>query len=162
LGDLSFDMAMWNHKLSGVTTYRLPHHPRYASVFNGKLHRTIWHRAQGTELYTRVISVHAKRGGQSRVSGKGGTFIVARGIVRDLAGAGVESAAATAKSSANLGVSKVLTASGAIETVSGHPLHSVYLWKRAQTQSVQRKQALYSTLASATHTCCRRRRRVAD
>lgn len=115
--DLSFDMALWNQTLSGVTTYRLPHHPRYASVFNGKLHRTIWHRAQGTELYTRVISVHAKRGGSNVTTGKG-AFIVARGVVRDLAGADLESAAVTTKSSANLGASKVLTASGAIEAVS--------------------------------------------
>lgn len=54
--------ALQQQLLSGTATYQLPHHPRYAHVFSGRLHRAIWLQAQlpqdstGRQRFTRVMS----------------------------------------------------------------------------------------------------------
>ena len=42
--------------LKGVPTYRLPHHPRYAHVFMGRLYKAIMARAVGKARFTRLTS----------------------------------------------------------------------------------------------------------
>jgi hypothetical protein len=42
----TYACALASGELVGTPTYRLPHHPRYATIFNGRAHRTIWARAQ--------------------------------------------------------------------------------------------------------------------
>ena len=54
--NLPYDDALKGGQLQGVLTYRLPHHPHYANLFNGRWLKLFWRGAQGRHCYTRLVS----------------------------------------------------------------------------------------------------------
>lgn len=52
---MTFEEALSKGQLEGCPTYRLPHHPRYAAVFSGHLHRAIMLRTLGHDRFTRLV-----------------------------------------------------------------------------------------------------------
>lgn len=53
---VTYEEALRGGLLHGVATYRLPHHPAYAPMFAGRLHKAIWARVHGSTCYTRIVS----------------------------------------------------------------------------------------------------------
>ena len=41
--------------LQGIPTYRMQRHPSYAAVFSGTVHKAIWARAMGSQVFTRLV-----------------------------------------------------------------------------------------------------------